>query len=70
MARRRKSAASDDAAYETSDMSAAAPAGYEDRMMRSRKGMDAGAWSGRSHFRCPRCGRDTFNEREAKSHRC
>lgn len=69
MSNRRKSAATD-AAGRLDPRLAAKAVGYEDRMMRPQRGMAAGSWGGKPHFHCPACGRDTFNEKAAKQHRC
>lgn len=44
--------------------------GYIDRMLRPQRGMVEGRWAGKAHFKCPRCGAETFDASEAKRHRC
>lgn len=44
--------------------------GYMDRMLRPQRGMDAMKWGGKDFFKCPRCGRETFDPVMAKAHRC
>lgn len=44
--------------------------GYMDRMLRPQRGMELMSWGGKSFWKCPRCGRETFDEAVAKAHRC